>query len=110
MVSVTIILSTFPCLQFAVSLGFFDLKTGERAEVPGISLDSSQDLLIVEPTRVVRVTIRLTMGRCVPMGPRSSYVKEIITSLADNGNTATKLPYCKTGGGKRKIMGTVPVQ
>jgi hypothetical protein len=44
-------------------LGCYVLQTGERTEVPGISLDSSQDLLHIGPIAVIRLTTRLTVGR-----------------------------------------------
>ena len=41
------------------------MKRDEQTDVPGISLDSLGDLLHIDPTRVVKVTTRLTMGRSV---------------------------------------------
>ena len=51
--------------QYAISLGCYDMKRDEQTDVPGISLDSLGDLLHIDPTRVVKVTTRLTMGRSV---------------------------------------------
>jgi hypothetical protein len=47
-------------------VGWYDLVTGERVDVAGVLLDSTQDLLHLDATRLVRVATRLTLDRFPP--------------------------------------------
>jgi hypothetical protein len=44
-------------------VGWYDLVTGERVDVPGVLVENIQDLLYLDATRLVRVATRLTLDR-----------------------------------------------